>query len=87
MRLCKPDIARLPEATPMDAIIPHDVMGANEFHSGFLSCMCGKDKFTAAQPSAASFQCNRAAGKVKHLLTLFYPPLHRMVINTDDIFC
>jgi hypothetical protein len=48
MRLCKPDIARLPKATPMEAVIPHDVMGANGFHSGFLSCMCGKDKFTAA---------------------------------------
>jgi hypothetical protein len=25
--------------------------------------------------------------KVKNLLTLFYPPLHRMMINTDDLFC
>ena len=37
--------------------------------------------------AAAMIEATVLPEKVKNLLILFYPPLHRMMINTDDLFC
>ena len=46
-------------------------------------------KTNSLQPSPLPHGFNETVlpEKVKNRLTLFYPPLHRMMINTDDLFC